>query len=211
MHSKNCCVVMVLVLACSVLAGGVARAGTITYAGLLNDAGNSALVGSDLGPALFGDEWEIANNVALYEIAVPIAGNVRFRSLGFGAGGADPYFTLFAGAGTGATVLDSNYVQAFSTGGDFDLTRYLPVGTYTFALGDFANMSLAENYGSGSLGDGFTGLGVPFYLGTSYYEVAVTQPDEAGVVPEPATMLLLASGLAGVSVVRRRLQKSSGR
>ena len=36
---------------------------------------------------------------------------------------------------------------------------------YRIALGAFANMSFAENLGSGVLGDGFVGLGVPGVLG----------------------------------------------
>ena len=82
-------------LICFSILCNATNAGTLTFSGYLNDSANSALVGSDLGPALFSDDYDIANNVALYSFNVPIAGNVIFDSNGFGVGGADPYFTLF--------------------------------------------------------------------------------------------------------------------
>ena len=170
-----------------------ASAQTTSLSGRFDDPTNTALVGSDLGAAQFGDVNAIANNVALYDFTVTTAGTVTIQSLGFGEGGADPYFTLFEGAGTGATFLDSNYSQAFSTGGDFIWSGGLAVGTYQIALGVFANMSFAENSGAGTLGDGFIGLGVPDSAGDGHYHLGVTTP-----VPEPSTWLLLAIGLAGI-------------
>lgn len=82
------------------------------YSGRLDDPTNAALVGSDLGVALFGDEYEVALNVALYHLVVGDAGTLTFTSTGFSAGGVDPYFTLFAGSGTGATFAGSNYDHA---------------------------------------------------------------------------------------------------
>jgi hypothetical protein len=197
------------------LTSGLARADTIPFSGSFNDTGNTALVWSDLGPALFGDDWEIANNVAVYQVNIPFSGNVRFLSLGFAAGGVDPYFTLFDGTGAGATVLGSNYGQAFATGGDFDLSFFLTAGTYTFAMGVFANMSFAENWGSGTLGDGFIQLGGPGFLGDpqgahyAYYDLDVTRPDGPQYpVPEPATLLLVGSGVVSVSGIGRRLKRS---
>jgi hypothetical protein len=187
---KRICFVLTLL----VLMAGVAQAGTITLSGYLNDSLNLSLIGSNLGPALFGDDWEIANNVAIYQFTIPVAGSVSFLSLGFASGGIDPYFTLFGGTGT---FLGSNFDQAFfSTGGDFDLSFNLAAGSYTAAIGVFANMSFAENYGSGTLGDGFTSLGVPYYLRNYYYEVEVTYP--SAEVPEPATWLLVLLGLTPI-------------
>jgi hypothetical protein len=42
---------------------------------------------------------------------------------------------------------------------DSALTASLPAGSYTVAMTSFLNMSFAENYGSGTLGDGFIALG----------------------------------------------------
>lgn len=58
----------------------------------------------------------------IYSIIVPIGGTVNFLNRGFAAGGADPYFTIFQGTGPSATFLGSNYMQTFSTEGDFNLS-----------------------------------------------------------------------------------------
>jgi hypothetical protein len=191
------------VLLCLGLVTGTAQATTTTYSGFVNDQANAALVYSDLSPALFGNDNDIANNVALYQLFVPITGNVGFVSKGFAAGGVDPYFSLFQGSGPTATFLGSNYDQAFSTGGDFNLSYALAAGNYVVALGTSANMSFAENYGSGTFGDGFNSLGTPYSLGNYYYELAVTTPDQA--VPEPSTLLLIGAGLASLAAFRKKL------
>ena len=199
--------------------GSLAVASPVTtyYGGNLTDATNSALVGSGqhLAPADFTDP---ANNVALYHFNLAQAGNVEFTSTGFAAGGAAPYVTLFAGLGAGAGFAQSNYDDAvLGDGGDFDLVWALSAGDYTLAIGAFENLSFAENLGSGTLDDGFIGLGQ--LLGDGSYAVAVT----AGVAgggggggtvaepPMPALVLaaafvgLLALRLPGFARVRRRL------
>jgi hypothetical protein len=196
---------IVTMLVCLVLATGTSQAATTTYSGFVNNQSNAALIGSDLGAALFADDGEIANNVALYHLFVPITGNVGFVSKGFAAGGVDPYVTLFQGNGPTATFLRSNYDEAYSTGGDFSLSFALTAGNYMVAMGTFANMSFAENLGLGTLGDGFIGLGEPNSLRNYYYELAVTAPEQA--VPEPSTLLLLSAGLAGFAAVRKKLRR----
>jgi hypothetical protein len=180
-----------------------AGAGTITLSGFLNDPASAFLVGPGVSPdpPLFGDDFEIANNTALHPISVPVAGLVTFTSLGFAAGGVDPYFTLFSGIGSGATFVGSNFTEAFSTGGDFSLTFSLAAGNYTVAMGAFANLSFAENLGVGSLGDGFIGLGQPDFLGNYYYELEVVTPDAAA--PEPSSLALLA--LTGIVFLGSRV------
>lgn len=193
---------LMMVLFCLGLATGSAQATITTYSGYVNDPANAALVGSDLGLAQFVTDNDIANNVALYKMLVPVSGTVDFVSKGFAAGGVDPYFTLFQGTGNSATFLGSNYDQAISTGGDFNLSYSLAAGTYTVALGTYANMSYAENPGIGTLGDGFIGLGEPNSLGRFYYELAVNTP-----VPEPSTLLLLGAGLAGLVAYRKKMRR----
>lgn len=175
------------------LSFAAATASAQVFSGHFDSPVNTALVASDLGAASFVDAFTIANNVALYDLSVPFAGIVRITSTGFAAGGADPYFSLFAGSGGSATFLVSNYEQAFSTGGDFDYTGTLAAGVYRLAIGVFANLSFAENLGSGSLADGFTALGTPGFLGNASYRVVV-----ATAVPEAASWVLLLAGLLAV-------------
>jgi hypothetical protein len=172
-------------------------AGATTLTGNLGDAGNGALIGSDLGAPNFADSSSIANNVALYTFTSSGGGLVELVSSGFAAGGIDPYFSLFSGSGTGATFFDSNYAQAFSTGGDFSYSAVLAAGTYQVAIGTFANMSFAENQGSGTLGDGFIALGDPSALHGGSYSVTLTTP-----VPEPASGALTLFGLAVLALTR---------
>ncbi|MEP6503688.1 MAG: DVUA0089 family protein [Betaproteobacteria bacterium] len=187
-----------LALAAVAAASGAAT----TLSGNLGDSGNGALVGSDLGVPDFTDDNAIANNVALYSFTVAQDGLVSLVSTGFAAGGVDPYFTLFTGSGAGATFLDSNYTQAFTTGGDFSWSATLAAGTYEIALGSFANMSFAENLGSGALGDGFIALGDPNSLFDGSYSLTLTTPDAP--VPEPSTGWLLMAGMAGLAMRLRR-------
>lgn len=176
-----------------------AAASAQIYAGRFDDPGNAALVASDLSAAMFNDVFAIANNVAIYDLVVPIAGKVTIQSTGFAAGGADPYFSLFKGGNSTATFLDSNFAQAFSTGGDFSYSASLAAGAYKIALGVFANLSFAENLGIGALADGFIALGEPGSLGDGHYRLVVTAP-----VPEPSISILLAIGLVAAGFLGRR-------
>lgn len=190
-------------LAAGTLALASTLAGATTLSGNLGDSGNGALVGSDLGAPDFTDANAVANNVALYTFDVTVAGTVDIVSSGFGAGGVDPYFTLFDGSGNTATFHDSNYAQAISTGGDFTWTGTLGTGSYEIALGSFENMSFAENLGSGTLGDGFIFLGDPNSLGNGSYSLTLTTP-----VPEPEGSWLMGVGLAVIATRAWRARRA---
>jgi hypothetical protein len=179
-----------------------AQAQTLSFSGRLDDAANVALHSSDLGVASFASAEDIANNVALYSFTLAAFGAVTI-STSDGAAGVDPYFTLFLGNDNTATFAASNYDHAFFTsGGDFTLPLTLAAGTYTIALGSFANMSFAENQG-GTLGDGFVRLGEAYSVGDGYYRVDVGVASVPSI-PEPATIALLAAGLTAIAVKRRR-------
>lgn len=195
---------LALVLLCVTLQ---AEAVDYSFSGRLNDPANTALVDSNLGAAQFSDDGAIANNVALYTFNITASGTVSFTSLGFSGGGIDPYFSLFSGSGNAAGFLGSNYVQAFSTGGDFSFNFVLAPGDYTVAISSFANMSIAENNGVGTLGNGFSGLGQPGVLGTTYYKLNVGIPDRHNGAPEPGTLALLGLASLAMGAVRHRLSR----
>jgi len=189
------------------LAVAVAAKGDIEFSGRLNDSANGALVGSDLTAASFTDDFAIANNVALYALSLSGPDTYEFVSHGFAMGGVDPYFTLFRGTGPASTFVGSNYDQAFlGGGGDFTLDLSLAAGDYVVAIGAFANMSFAENLGSGTLGDGFISLGEPGALGNYFYDVTI-RSGAPTAVPEPATVFLLA---VPVSLLLFRPRRATG-
>jgi|GEM_PF-1009640 len=202
-------------LALALHAGAVLAAPT-TYTGSLDDPANPALIGSGPAPSApdFSDASTIANNVALYAFSLATAQTVEFRSLGFGEGGVDPYFTLFAGSDGTATVVGSNFDQAFTTGGDFDLAFVLAAGAYQFAIGAFANESFAEN-GGGTLADGFIGLGESFSLGDGHYRIEVTTSDvttpPGTPVPEPETLALWSAAVVAWILARTFRIRDTGR
>jgi hypothetical protein len=198
-----------LLASCLLVSFGAASAAT--FSGNFGDRGNTALVSSDLGTASFTDPYAIANNVALYNFVVATTATVDIQSTAFVSGGADPYFSLFQGSGGSATFLASNYDQAFSTGGDFDYSSSLTAGHYEIALGVSANQSFAENYGSGTLADGFIGLGDPGSLGNGSYSVQVTmksgQPVAAPEI-DAASLVTALTLLAGSILAIRGRQRS---
>ncbi len=124
-----------------------------------------------------------ANDVATYKFSVSAASKVTIQSYGYGGsagaaggtnlagsvippGGFDPYISVFAGANPSATFLASNddgaCIPASVNGSlcpDSALSVALSPGAYTVVVEVFDNMSLAENLGSGTIGDGFVGLG----------------------------------------------------
>lgn len=188
--------------------GSAAIAAPMLFSGRLDDASNTALVGSDLGPALFSSQQDVANNVALHAFTITTAGPYDLISTGVSVGGIDPYVTIFSGLGAGATFFESNFVNAFSVGGDFTLSLLLAAGDYTLAVGAFANMSFAENLGVGTLGDGFTGLGDPNSLDDGPYVITIDIGAGPQPVPEPPLTALCLAALAAMAAVRGRLARN---
>jgi hypothetical protein len=160
-------------------------------------------------------------DVFLYSFTVPASGvpgpiNLSFQSFGYGggtnaagtlipSGGFDAYLSVFSGIGDTAIFLASNddgkCPPGHASPACEDPTLILngvPAGTYTLALTVFDNISFAENYGTGTLGDGFTSFGDDYYdaasnsVRTSNFAIDVTS--NAGFAPEPGSLALFAAG-----------------
>jgi hypothetical protein len=70
----------------------------------------------------------------------------------------------------------------------------LAPGKYSITISAFENMSFAENAGTGSLADGFTGLGNLAFGEDLHYAFDVVLHD-ATPVPEPGTLGLVGCAL----------------
>jgi len=142
------------------------------------------------------------------------------------SGGFDTYLSLFDGIGPTATFRDYNDdglcpPAATDQGNCYDsrlAALSLPVGVYTFVLTAAGNMSFAQNYGTGTLGDGFIGLAAPDYYDpgtgmdrTPNFALDLTYSEgQIDVIPtpEPATWLPAGTGL--LLLVARRLRSARG-
>jgi hypothetical protein len=186
------------------------------------------------------------NDVYLAMFSVASSSEVTIQSYGYGGsagapggtnaagtviapGGFDTYFSLFNGLGPTATFYASNddggcgpatAVNGACEDSRLDLT--LAAGEYTLALTLPNNYSIAENYGYGSLGDGFIGLQGDYYDNNSgevrssnfAFDIAGDAVGEAGgsapaPTPEPSTLLLMTTGVAAcLGATRRRFHLS---
>jgi hypothetical protein len=210
-----------LVLAAATTA---AKADVIFFSGDLRTDANVTGCGSGctLGPG--NTDLEYANWAAVtYTFVVNTATTVQAVTYGYAggtsltgaivpSGGLEPYLSLFDSSGDLLTSSFSGTCPATANtlGGNcfdvqLDTTPLLEPGTYTIALSAWENMSLAENLGTGTLADGFTGLGNLNPGENLNYAFDVILPSN---VPEPGTGLLLltAFGAAAVLKLRNRLQ-----
>jgi hypothetical protein len=147
-------------------------------------------------------DFTVAAFSSVQAITFSYGGGTNGNGMAIGAGGFEPYLSLFDASGTflastfsGTTCPPGANTNAGS-GQCFDVlldAGVLAPGNYAITISAFENMSFAENSGVGSLADGFTGLGNLASGEDLHYgfDVDLT-PAIATAVPEPASDTLLA-------------------
>jgi hypothetical protein len=148
--------------------------------------------------------FHVGSTSAMDAITFSYGGGVNGNGGVIAEGGFEPYLSLFDGSGAflNSTFLGTTCPAGANTnstsGFCFDVQLNggtLAPGDYQIAISAFENLSFAENFGTGNLADGFTGLG---NLGDGedlhYAFDVILSP--ASPVPEPSFAFLLVGGIA---------------
>lgn len=205
------------------LSGHPLSASTISYTGNLRSNANVTSCGSGCVLDSTNSDADYAQYAALVvPIAVLSSSTLQAISFSYGGGtnaagmtiansGFESYFSLFDASGNflASTYYGTTCPSGANTnptlGGCYDEeldAGPLAPGTYSLALTAYENLSFAENLGTGTLSDGFIGLGGLNFGEDLHYAFDVTlTPSSAPVspVPEPSGEGLL-FGLAGIVV-----------
>jgi hypothetical protein len=164
------------------------------------------------------------NDLFQVQIDLLMLSPIRVQSFGYGGGtnaagtlipggGFDTYVSIFDGWGPGATFLASNDDGCLGCPDSAITTSPLPVGHYTVVLSVFDNYSFAENLGTGTLGDGFIGLGSYFSGGgfrISDYAIDIEFASPTAV-PEPGAGAVVLLGIIAIIARKRKEHRIIGR
>jgi hypothetical protein len=152
--------------------------------------------------------FTVSTPTDIQAITYSFAGGTSLTGVVVPAGGLEPYLSLFDGSGNfitssfgspcppGANTLGGNCFDV-----ELDTGSVVQPGSYTIALSAFENMSLAENLGTGTLADGFTGLGNLATGESLAYGFDVVLPTDT---PEPGTGLLVLAAIGAAFLFNLR-------
>jgi hypothetical protein len=204
---------------------GQSQAGTIqSYTGDLRTDATFISCGSGCTLGVGNSDGDYAQWAAVErDFTVPVSsmvqaitfsygGGTNGNGLAIGAGGFEPYLSLFDASGTfvASTLFGVNCPPGANTnigsGQCFDVeldAGVLAPGNYAITISAFENMSFAENSGVGTLADGFTGLGNLAQGEDMHYAFDVILQD-ASPAPEPANLGLMGSAALLMWAGRRK-------
>ena len=214
----------------SLLVGAsAAGATTISYTGnLRSDATVTTCQGQPCTLVTDGDyaqyaavveSFSLGQSSAVSAVTFSYGGGVNGRGITIAAGGFSPYLSLFDSAGNFlASTYSGTYCPAGANtfGGSCNDVLLdagvLGPGSYQIALTAYLNQSFAENLGSGTLADGFTGLGnldgtLDYAFDVDITPTSVPPPPPPPTIPEPASITLVATAVAGQLAWWRRRAK----
>jgi hypothetical protein len=174
------------------------------------DAGNSD---SDYAQwAAVERDFTVGASSTVQAITFSYGGGVNGHGVAIAPGGFEPYLSLFDSSGNflastffGITCPPGANTNAGS-GQCFDVlldAGVLTPGNYAITISAFENMSFAENFGVGSLADGFTGLG-GLALGEDMHYAFDVILQDTSPIPEPASLGLIGEGALLVFLMTRR-------
>lgn len=199
------------------------RAETISFVGNLRTDANVVACGSgctldssnsDGDYAQYAavvDSFSVGSTSTMQAITFSYGGGVNAAAQTIAQGGFEPYLSLFDASGNflASTFSGTNCPAGANTntlsGECFDVLldgEILSPGAYQIAISAFENLSFAENLGSGTLADGFTGLGNLEDGEDLHYAFDVIL-NSTTPVPEPRATYLLLSGAFLLLLVRR--------
>jgi hypothetical protein len=206
------------ILAILLASANGARATVLSFAGdLQSDAtflppGPSFTDGDYAQWAAVVTPFNVAVTSAMEAITFSYGGGTNGNGTVIAEGGFEPYLSLFDASGNflastyfGTTCpagANTNSLSGFCYDVGLDGGTLAP-GDYQIAISAFENLSLAENYGSGTLADGFTGLG-NLYPGEDLHYAFDVILTSGSPVPEPNSALPIAGLLLGLAWLKRR-------
>ena len=158
-------------------------------------------------------DFHVGSTSSMKAVTFSYGGGTNGNGMLIAPNGFEPYLSLFDSGGDFiASTLFGTTCPAGAqtnpgTGFCFDVALdggILEAGDYKIAISAFENMSFAENFGSGTLADGFTGLGNLADGEDLHYAFDVTlEPSSTSPVPEPSAEVLLLTGLALLTQIRK--------